>query len=126
MKVLVCGSRDFTDAKIIQVVLMGVYRHHPDIHVIHGNARGADIAARDFAQSQRWTTTPFPADWKTHGKGAGPIRNQQMLDEGGPDIVLAFVSKPLAESIGTADMVRRARAAGVPTYVIEAPPNPSR
>ncbi len=120
MKVLVCGSRDFTDAKIIQVVLMGVYRFHPDIHVIHGNARGADIAARNFAEAQRWATTPYFADWKAHGKGAGPIRNQRMLDEGKPKLVLAFVNKPLAESRGTADMVRRARAAGVPTYVIEA------
>ncbi len=121
MKVLVCGSRDFTDIKIIQVVLMGVYRFHPDIHVIHGNARGADLAARQFAEAQRWRTTPYLADWKMYGKGAGPRRNQRMLDEGKPNLVLAFVSKPLAESIGTSDMVRRARAAAVPTYVIESP-----
>lgn len=120
MRVLVCGSRDFDDLKIVQAVLMGVYRHHPGIHVIEGGARGADRIARNFAVSQKWSGDTFLADWKMHGKGAGPRRNQRMLDEGKPDLVLAFVSKPLTESIGTADMVRRARAAGVKTYVIEA------
>lgn len=50
----------------------------------------------------------FKADWDKHGKAAGPIRNQQMLDEGKPDLVLAF-----AGGKGTDDMCRRARAAGV-------------
>ncbi len=109
--------------KIVQVVLMGVYRHHPDIHVIGGGARGADWIARNFAVSQRWSNEEFVADWTRHGKGAGPIRNQQMLDEGEPRLVLAFVNKPLAESRGTADMVRRARAAGITTYVIESMPD---
>jgi hypothetical protein len=46
-------------------------------------------------------------DWKRHGPAAGPMRNQRMLDWG-PDLVVAF-----AGGKGTADMVRRARAAGV-------------
>lgn len=45
----------------------------------------------------------------TNGKAAGPIRNQRMLDEGKPDLVVAFPG-----GRGTADMVRRAKAAGVP------------
>lgn len=32
----------------------------------------------------------FPAKWNEHGKAAGPIRNQQMLTEGKPDVVFAF------------------------------------
>jgi hypothetical protein len=47
------------------------------------------------------------------------VRNQHMLDNGHPDLVAAFVDKPLSESKGTADMVRRAIVAGVPVYVIE-------
>lgn len=92
--------------------------------VIEGGARGADSAAADAlcaaetAHPTGATVATYPADWKHHGKGAGPIRNQRMLDEGKPDIVYAFVNKPMAESRGTADMVRRAREAGIPTYVV--------
>lgn len=50
----------------------------------------------------------YPAQWSLHGRSAGPRRNQRMLDEGRPDLVLAF---PGAR--GTADLVRRAQAAGV-------------
>lgn len=50
----------------------------------------------------------FPADWHRDGKAAGPIRNRRMLLEGMPDLVVAFPG-----GRGTADMVRRARAAGI-------------
>src|SRR6266536_1924225 len=62
----------------------------------------------------------YPAQWDQHGKAAGPRRNQLMLEGGKPDVVWCFISRPLDESRGTADMVRRARAAGVPTYVVSA------
>jgi acyl-CoA synthetase (NDP forming) len=59
--------------------------------------------------------TSFPANWKKHGKSAGPIRNQLMLDVGKPDLVIAFPG-----GSGTADMIRRARKAGVPVKEIPA------
>jgi len=87
--------------------------------VIHGGAKGADTLAARSADNQGVTAEAYPADWGTHGKAAGPIRNQQMIDDAKPDVCWAFVDKPLAESRGTADMVRRARKAGIPTYVTE-------
>ena len=47
-------------------------------------------------------------DWKKYGKKAGPLRNQQMLEEGKPDLVVAFPG-----GNGTADMVRRAKKANI-------------
>lgn len=55
----------------------------------------------------------YPADWKRYGMAAGPIRNRRMLKEGKPDIVIAF-----AGGRGTADMVRQAKAAGVPVVKV--------
>ena len=55
------------------------------------------------------------ADWAKHGRKAGPIRNQRMIDEGRPDLVVAFPG-----GTGTADMVERARVAGI--RVIEIAP----
>ena len=50
----------------------------------------------------------YRADWEGLGRKAGPIRNQQMLDEGKPDLVVAFPG-----GRGTANMMRIAREAGI-------------
>jgi hypothetical protein len=55
----------------------------------------------------------YPADWARHGNAAGLVRNQQMLDDGKPDLAVAFPGGK-----GTADMVRRARKAGIPIKII--------
>lgn len=73
----------------------------------------------EWAQSRSIKETyAFPADWKRYGRGAGPVRNQQMIEEGGADGCIAFPG-----GRGTADMVRRAKNAGLD--VIEVPPSVS-
>ena len=118
MKLLVCGGRDFIDAKKLHTVLDRLHkdrlRFNPPTQIIQGVAMGADLMARAWAIQHSYEILDYPADWKKHGRAAGPIRNQQMLDEGKPDLVVAFPGKT-----GTADMVRRAKAAGV--EVIEVP-----
>ena len=116
--VLVTGSRDHTDARLIGNYLA---IEDPDV-VIHGAARGADTLAEDWARSHEVPYYGYPAKWKSHGKKAGPIRNQQMLGviEGlrasGHDVtVLAF---PLPNSKGTHHMVAIARA-GEPPFDVQ-------
>lgn len=109
MKVLVCGGRDYSDGGCVARYLTQL---KPSC-VIQGGATGADYLAMNYAQNHNVRSQTFRADWTKHGKAAGPLRNQQMLDEGKPDVVLAFPG-----GRGTADMVRRAKAAGV--RVIEA------
>ena len=58
----------------------------------------------------------FPAKWRQHGRAAGPIRNQQMLDEGLPTHVYAFHDH-LDKSRGTRDMIDRAQACNIPITV---------
>lgn len=100
--------------------LHGLFSLYPETTLIHGAARGADEIAGQIAEDYGdVTTVAFPADWDKHGKAAGPIRNQQMLDAGEPTVVVAFVDKQLALSRGTNDMVARAVKAGIPTYVVE-------
>lgn len=81
--------------------------------IIQGGAGGADALARGWAFSRRQELVNIPADWKTFGKAAGPIRNQAMLVKWSPDLVVAFTG-----GRGTADMVNRARAAGVPVIEV--------
>lgn len=87
-----------------------------NVIIISGMAKGIDLAAIDWATVRYCQWKEFPADWDKYGKKAGPIRNQQMLDEGQPDLVVAF---PDPKSIGTYDMIRRAQKAGVETIVIK-------
>ena len=105
-RVLVCGGRHYSDSRHLGRVL-GALATRPTL-IIHGDATGADELAQRWARRQRIPDRPFPADWGAHGRAAGPIRNQQMLDEGQPHLVVAFPG-----GAGTADMVRRAEAAGV-------------
>lgn len=122
MPVIICGSRTFQDVTAIEVVIRGLAAaaevRGGQLVVIEGEARGADVIARAEAERLGLKVARFPADWDAHGRGAGHIRNQEMLDQR-PGMVVAFIDKPLEESRGTHDMVRRARAAGVPTYVVQ-------
>ena len=106
-RILITGSREWTDRKAIQMAL-SVYGY--DVDLCHGGARGADSIAGEIAAGWGIPVSIFQADWQKHGKRAGPIRNQQMLDEFKPDVVLAF---PVPSSRGTFDMIERARKAGV-------------
>lgn len=108
-RVLVCGGRDFADRELFDDVMSEVASQRRISHIIQGGASGADALAREWCVKWRYTYEHFPADWKRDGKAAGPIRNQRMLTEGKPDLVIAFPG-----GRGTADMIRRAEAAGVP------------
>lgn len=60
----------------------------------------------------------WPADWKTHGKKAGPIRNAEMVRSMAPgDMCFAFIKN---KSRGATGCVRLARAAGLQVVTFEA------
>lgn len=86
-----------------------------DFTIIEGEARGADTLAKQWAEERYLPVEKYPANWDTHGKAAGPIRNKQMLTEGKPDLVIAFLAP---NSRGTANMISQAEKAGVPVKVI--------
>lgn len=129
MRVLIYGGREFGTTK--EEVKLGVafldkcaegWPHYecdiygntlPDVTVISGGAKGADTLGIHWA-TINWTGLEvFPADWERHGKAAGHIRNQLMLDSG-VDVAVQFPGGK-----GTADMRRRLDKAGV--KVIEYP-----
>lgn len=101
--VLVCGGRDYSDKARVYEELDRLHALRPIGTVIHGCARGADAIAARWAFERGISVNPFPADWKTHGKKAGPMRNAKMLEEGKPDVVFAFPGGK-----GTSDMIGKA------------------
>ena len=117
MRVLVCGGRNYDDSRRVYAVLDKLHAEAGIDCIIEGGARGADALARSWAEHPYGcgNIETYEADWDHHGKFAGPMRNSRMLDEGRPDLVISFPG-----GRGTADMVRKARKAGV--EVIEIAP----
>ncbi len=113
MRVLVCGGRPFDDVVFAHATLDRLHREHGFHVLIEGDARGADRIAGEWADLRGIAHLKFAADWEALGRKAGPIRNERMLKEGMPDLVVAFPG-----GRGTAHMVRLAREAGL--RVIEA------
>lgn len=125
MRLIVCGSRNYTDGpqlfRTMDRVLAEFERG--DVHalepgrplVVHGDARGADRLAGAWARRERLDVEPMPADWQ-RGKQAGPQRNQAMLKPGAVLVCAFSISWPA--TTGTADMCRRASAARVPVLFV--------
>lgn len=104
MKILFCGNRHWPNYNsILSIVRRLIIRYGPEIIIIEGGAPGADLLARKAAAECGIQYKEFPANWAKHGRKAGPIRNQQMLEE--------LDAKQ--------DMVVRAKKKGVPVYIIK-------
>lgn len=143
MRILVCGSRDYGEERgllkmytdralyeqrVLYCTLNGYAIGCENyVTIIEGECPygGADIWARKWADAHKYKVEPYPANWYPNGEdagrdpSAGPRRNTRMLIEGKPDVVIGFVNHPLSESRGTADMLRKARAAKVRTFHVE-------
>lgn len=114
MRVLVTGGREFSDAKVIHDLLSMVHKETPLTTLIHGNAKGVDRICGEWAEDNGIEVISCPANWKRHGRAAGMIRNQQMLKDHTPDLLVAFPGGP-----GTANMIERARLAGIQIRYLE-------
>lgn len=117
MRILVCGDRNWHNREIIRNELIKFLPDASNTIIIHGAARGADTIAGLIGAGLGMKVLAFPAEWHKYGRAAGPIRNQRLLDEGKPEMVLAFHNN-IHESKGTKDMVSRARKAGLKVVII--------
>lgn len=106
MIVLVCGGRDYTNKQYLFSELDSRMRMISKI--VSGGAKGADTLAELWARERGIPIAVYRADWKKHGKAAGPIRNMEMLKCEAPDLVLAFPGGK-----GTANMILLAQQAYV-------------
>lgn len=117
MKVLVCGGRHFASRTRLNHTLTVLHETFgPITELIHGAASGADSMGADWAKERGVEPKPYPADWdnidvpganikyhpsgKPYNAAAGRMRNQKMMDEGQPDLVVAFTG-----GTGTDNMV---------------------
>lgn len=126
MKVLVCGGRSFADSARVDQVLGAVHARRPISLLIHGGARGADSLAASWAFFNGVPVKSYAAQWERFRRAsmpaaAGRARNERMLNDGKPDLVIVFPG-----GYGTAHMENIARAAGVKTIRIPLKQNEAR
>lgn len=111
-KVAIVGSRDYPRLDLVRQFV----RNLPEnAIVVSGGARGVDKTAQNEAEKHGWTTEIFPADWSKHGRAAGYIRNQDIVDAA--DVVVAFWD---GQSRGTYHTINLAYEAGKEVIVINA------
>ena len=135
---LVCGGRtwgailpDATEEQVVVAmeqrartwsVLNNLAEKRMEVLAVrHGGAKGADSLAGEWANRHGYVVQVFPADWNKHGKAAGPIRNQEMIDafdpaRPGTSKVVCVVAFP--GRTGTADLVERAKKAGIKVWEV--------
>lgn len=113
MKVLVAGSRTIDDRRIVEEAIdeSPFSPYHGEL--ITGDAQGVDEQARELANLySHIELNVFEADWEKHGVSAGPIRNEEMVDEA--DALIAIWD---GSSTGTRHTVARALSEGLDVYV---------
>lgn len=111
MKTIIAGTRTATREQTLAAIGTCPWRDRIS-RVLCGAAQGADTYGETWAYAVGLPVDYYEADWKAHGKAAGPIRNQKMADNA-EALILAWDG----QSKGSADMLRRAKAKGLLIYV---------
>ncbi len=113
MNVAIVGSRNFTDYNKVKNTIIDLYDVTSITSIVSGGARGADTLAEKFANEFGITKTIFHAEWKRYGRGAGMIRNSQIIENS--DVIFAFWD---GISEGTKNSINRARKLNKIVHVI--------
>ena len=115
-RVIIAGSRTFQDYELLKKECDDFLKNKCQTHeiiIVSGAAQGADRLGERYARERGYTIDSHPADWNTHGKAAGPIRNAQMANSA--DALIAFWN---GKSHGTKSMINIAKTKGLYVRVI--------
>jgi len=112
MKTIIAGSRVINDYLIVREAIKE--SGFKITEVVSGGARGVDSLGERWAKENNTPVKRFPANWDKHGRGAGPIRNDEMAN-----YAEALIAIWDGKSKGTEDMIKRARGKCLKGYVYE-------
>ena len=116
-RIIIAGSRNFNNYSLltsslynllVTEIISGI-----EVEIVSGTAKGADQLGERFAKDHNYPIKQFPADWNTHGKKAGYLRNKQMSEYA--DMLVAFWD---GESKGTKHMIELAEKNGLTVEVV--------
>ena len=101
-RVIIAGCRDFADYELLKEKCDFYLQNKKkeDVIIVSGHASGADALGERYAQERGYETEIYPADWKAHGRAAGPIRNAKMAS-----VAHALIAFWDGKSRGTKNMI---------------------
>ncbi len=116
-RVIVVGGRDFDDydfmcQKLDELFWVSDTFDDNEIKIISGMAEGADTLAVRYADERELTKILFPANWKTHYRMAGILRNEDMLS-----FATHLVAFWNGQSHGTKHIIDIAQQKGIPVWI---------
>jgi len=110
LKVIIAGGRDYHN---YETLLEAITESQFDITtVVSGGAKGVDALGERYAEEMNKELNVFNADWETHGRAAGPIRNRKMAEN-----AEALIAIWDGQSRGTKNMIETATKKGLLVYV---------
>ena len=115
-KVIIAGCRDFCDYELLKLKCNFYLQNKKNTHnliIVFGHATGADALGERYASEMGLKVDIHPADWKMHGRAAGPIRNAGMAEVA--DALIAFWD---GQSRGTKSMIDLAKRKGLQVAVV--------
>jgi hypothetical protein len=110
MKTIIAGSRSITNYNLVEEIIRRC--PWPITKILEGGAKGVDKCAYGYAMAYEVKHEKYPANWETHGKSAGPIRNAAMAKDA--DALIAIWD---GESPGTRNMIAQAISHRLKIYV---------
>ncbi len=111
LRLAVVGSRSCEDYEMVSGFLKNFNNQKPII--VSGGAKGVDSLAERFADENELKKKIYKADWSKYGRAAGPVRNQQIVENS--DAMIAFATR---DSNGTKNSVKLAVKKGIPVLVV--------
>lgn len=112
MKTLICGSRNITDYTLVETAV--TRSGFAITSIISGGARGVDQLAEEYAKAHGLPIEIMVPHWKQLGRGAGVVRNREMLQEASQVIAIWD-----GRSRGTRNTIETAQKLGRQVYVHE-------
>lgn len=117
LRLIIAGSRGFNDYDLLCEQADAMCRDYNDVIIIEGEARGADLLGRRYAEERGYTFIPMPAAWidkdGKKDKGAGFKRNEFMARIANASLIFWDTV-----SNGSLDMAKRSQRHKLKTRVI--------
>jgi len=116
MKLGIVGSRNFNDYILFKKAVLKIIEKKEIQCIISGGAKGVDTLAEKFADEHHISKIIFSVtkeDWNKYGRGAGPRRNTEIINES--EFLIAFPSK---YGKGTQDSIEKAKKKGIPVVIL--------
>lgn len=115
-RITIGGCRNFEDYNFFKTQLNHILTQiitSEEIIILTGHCSGTDLLAEKYATENGFPLEIHPARWQQYGRGAGVIRNKEMVIQS--DLIIAFWD---AKSRGTKSLINIAIELSKPLKII--------